>query len=109
MLNTAILLSSGATVTWAHHNLVLGNKLETQISLILTIILGVIFTSLQGLEYVESPFSIAESVYGSTFFVATGFHGIHVLIGTIFLSVCLLKLNLSHFTKNRHFTFESAS
>ena len=109
LLNTAILLSSGATVTWAHHNLVLGNKLETQISLILTIILGVIFTSLQGLEYVESPFSIAESVYGSTFFVATGFHGIHVLIGTIFLSVCLLKLNLSHFTKNRHFTFESAS
>lgn len=109
LLNTAILLSSGATVTWAHHSIVSGNRQEAIRGLSLTVILGVIFTALQGMEYVEAPFSIADSVYGSTFFVATGFHGLHVIIGTIFLFVCLIRLNLSHFTKSHHLGFEAAS
>lgn len=75
----------------------------------LTVVLGVLFTLLQVMEYRESPFSIADSVYGSTFFVATGFHGLHVIIGTLFLLVCLFRLNLSHFTRSHHFGFEAAS
>jgi len=68
-----------------------------------------IFTALQAFEYVEAPFCIADSVYGSTFFVATGFHGFHVIIGTIFLFICLIRLNNSHFTRSHHFGFEAAS
>lgn len=109
LLNTAILLSSGATVTWAHHSIVNGNKNESITGLSLTVLLGVIFTSLQGVEYIEAPFSIADSVYGTTFFVATGFHGLHVIIGTIFLFICLLRLNSSHFTRSHHLGFEAAS
>ena len=109
LLNTAILLSSGATVTWAHHSIVNGNRKEAFLGLFITILLGLIFTSLQALEYIEAPFNISDSVYGSTFFVATGFHGIHVIIGTIFLSVCLYKLFNSHFTNSHHITFEVAS
>ncbi len=109
LLNTAILLSSGATVTWAHHSIVCGHREEAIRSLSLTVFLGLIFTALQGMEYVEAPFSIADSVYGSTFFVATGFHGIHVIIGTIFLFICLIRLNLSHFTRSHHLGFEAAS
>jgi len=89
--------------------LVSGKKTETIMGLVLTLVLGVIFTSLQALEYYQAPFSIADSVYGSIFFVTTGFHGLHVLIGTIFLSVCLFKVINSHFTTTRHFTFEAAS
>lgn len=109
LLNTAILLSSGATVTWAHHSIVSGNKDESVKALGLTVVLGFIFTALQAMEYVEAPFSIADSVYGSTFFVATGFHGIHVIIGTIFLLICLIRLNYSHFTRSHHLGFEAAS
>ena len=109
LLNTAILLSSGATVTWAHHSIVNGNKDEAIRGLTLTVILGVIFTALQAMEYIEAPFSIADSVYGSTFFVATGFHGLHVIIGTIFLFICLIRLNYSHFTRSHHLGFEAAS
>ena len=109
LLNTAILLSSGATVTWAHHGIVNGNRKEAIQGLILTVFLGVFFTALQAIEYVEAPFSIADSVYGSTFFVATGFHGLHVIIGTLFLGVCLIRLFFSHFTKSHHFGFEAAS
>lgn len=75
-------------MTWAHHGIVSGQRNEAIIGLSLTTLLGVIFTMLQAMEYYEAPFSIADSVYGSTFFVATGFHGLHVLIGTSFLLVC---------------------
>nr|ALO20639.1 cytochrome c oxidase subunit 3 [Ptychogena lactea] len=109
LLNTAILLSSGATVTWAHHSIVSGDKNEALRGLTVTVILGFIFTALQAFEYVEAPFCIADSVYGSTFFVATGFHGFHVIIGTIFLFICLIRLNNSHFTRSHHLGFEAAS
>ncbi|YP_002221529.1 cytochrome c oxidase subunit III (mitochondrion) [Hydra vulgaris] len=109
LLNTIILLSSGVSVTWCHHSLIQKNRNQSLISLIITITLGLLFTFLQALEYLESNFCISDSVYGSIFFVATGFHGIHVIIGTIFLSVCLLKIYFSHFTNSRHFTFEAAS
>ena len=109
LLNTAILLSSGATVTWAHYSIVCGQKREAVQGLGLTVVLGLIFTLLQGMEYIEAPFSIADSVYGSTFFVATGFHGLHVIIGTIFLTVCFFRLINSHFTTSHHFGFEAAS
>ena len=77
--------------------------------LTITVVLGVFFTALQAFESFEAPFCIADSVYGSTFFVATGFHGFHVIIGTIFLFICLLRLNSSHFTRSHHFGFEAAS
>lgn len=109
LLNTAVLLSSGATVTWAHHSIVSGQRSEAIQGLTLTVILGAIFTALQGMEYVEAPFCIADSVYGTTFFVATGFHGLHVIIGTVFLCICLIRLSLSHFTRSHHFGFEAAS
>jgi cytochrome c oxidase subunit 3 len=77
--------------------------------LLLTVILGLYFTSLQGLEYFEASFSIADAVYGSTFFIATGFHGLHVIIGTVFLFICLVRHSLNHFTKTHHFGFEAAA
>ena len=88
LLNTIILLSSGATVTWAHHALMAGEHHKAKTGLLLTIFMGVYFRALQGLEYYEASFSIADRCYGSTFFVATGFHGLHVIIGTTFLGVC---------------------
>ena len=109
LLNTVILLSSGATVTWCHYSIVRGDRKSSLIGLSLTIVLGAIFTVLQGVEYVEAPFSMADSVYGSVFFVTTGFHGLHVLIGTLFLMVCLVRLSYSHFTTSHHFGFEAAS
>lgn len=109
LLNTVILLSSGATVTWAHHSIVSGNKIGALAGLFLTVILAVIFTILQGVEYIEAPFTIADGVYGTTFFLATGFHGLHVIIGTTFLAVCLFRLETSHFTKHHHFGFEAAA
>jgi cytochrome c oxidase subunit 3 len=109
LLNTVILLSSGATVTWAHHAIISGDRLGAILGLKFTVILALIFTALQGFEYYEAPFTIADGVYGSTFFVATGFHGLHVIIGTIFLSVCLIRLIKYHFTKHHHFGFEAAA
>ena len=75
----------------------------------MTIFLAVIFTSLQAFEYVSANFTITDGIYGSTFFVATGFHGLHVLIGTIFLAVCLVRLNRNHYTVQHHFGFEAAA
>nr|BAD02185.1 cytochrome c oxidase subunits III [Saccopharynx lavenbergi] len=109
LLNTAVLLCSGVTVTWAHH-CITGNERKQAIqSLALTILLGFYFTLLQALEYYEAPFTIADGVYGSTFFVATGFHGLHVIIGSVFLTVCLLRQIKYHFTSQHHFGFEAAA
>ena len=109
LLNTIILLTSGATVTWAHHAITTGVRYEAIFGLILTIDLAVIFTGLQLYEYKEAAFNISDSVYGSTFFMATGFHGFHVIIGTIFLTVCLFRLINYHFTTTHHFGFEAAA
>ncbi len=108
-LNTIILLTSGATCTQSHHAIVVGNKEQARISLILTVVLAVIFTGCQAFEYVNAPFSISDSVYGSTFYMATGFHGFHVFIGTCFLTVCLVRLINNHFTTRHHFGFEAAA
>ena len=109
LLNTAVLLSSGVTVTWAHHRLIEGNYIERLQSLSITVILGAYFTFLQATEYIDSSFSIADRVYGATFFVATGFHGLHVLIGSSFLFICLLRISLQHFSIDHHFGFEAAA
>lgn len=109
LLNTTILLSSGATVTWSHHAILNSNHKEALQSLMLTVMLGLYFTGLQAFEYIEASFSIADSIYGSTFFVATGFHGLHVIIGSSFLSVCLFRLYKCHFSSYHHFGFEAAA
>nr|YP_010759000.1 cytochrome c oxidase subunit III [Ctenolepisma longicaudatum]WEX31825.1 cytochrome c oxidase subunit III [Ctenolepisma longicaudatum] len=109
LLNTTILLASGVTVTWAHHSLMEANHSQTTQALILTVLLGLYFTALQALEYYEAPFTISDAVYGSTFFVATGFHGLHVIIGSSFLTVCLLRHIRYHFSPNHHFGFEAAA
>lgn len=109
LLNTATLLASGVTVTWAHHSLLEQNRKNTIQALIFTVILGAYFTYLQGNEYLEASFSIADRVYGSTFFVSTGFHGIHVLIGSSFLLVCLWRTTIHQFSINHHFGFEAAA
>lgn len=108
-LNTLILLSSGAAVTWAHHAMVAGYRDQGIQGLSLTIVLAIVFTGLQGFEYRNTTFTIADSVYGSTFFRATGFHGFHVFIGTCFLIVCLGRLIAYHFTTRHHFGFEAAA
>nr|YP_009320063.1 cytochrome c oxidase subunit III [Clithon retropictum]AVG72778.1 cytochrome c oxidase subunit III [Clithon retropictum]BAV89893.1 cytochrome c oxidase subunit III [Clithon retropictum] len=109
LLNTAVLLASGVTVTWAHHALMEGDRINGIQGLIATVVLGVYFTFLQGGEYYEAPFTIADGVYGSAFFVATGFHGLHVLIGSSFLLVCLVRVWTQHFSPTHHFGFEAAA
>ncbi len=117
LVNTLTLLLSGTTVTWAHHALQTGDRRGAKIGLLLTILLGMMFTSIQAYEYnhilTEKLFYGAEAVnsglYGSAFFMATGFHGFHVIIGTIFLSVCLIRLIRGAFTPTQHFGFEAAA
>jgi len=109
LLNTIILLSSGVSVTWAHHAILENNFSQTFQSLMITIFLGVYFTSLQALEYWEASFSFSDSVYGSTFFIATGFHGIHVIIGTTFLLICWVRHSSRLFSRTHHFGFEAAA
>nr|AXS66225.1 cytochrome c oxidase subunit 3 [Tenebrionoidea sp. 4 KM-2017] len=109
LLNTLILLSSGLTITWAHHCLMENNYNQAVQGLALTVILGLYFTALQAFEYIESPFCISDSSYGSSFFMATGFHGIHVIIGTTFLLVCLMRLTKNHLSQIHHFGFEAAA
>nr|YP_009689674.1 cytochrome c oxidase subunit 3 [Sabethes undosus]QEE94403.1 cytochrome c oxidase subunit 3 [Sabethes undosus] len=109
LLNTTILLSSGITVTWAHHSLMEGNHTQTIQSLFFTILLGIYFSILQAYEYLESNFTITDNIYGSTFFMATGFHGLHVLIGTTFLLICFFRHIMNHFSKIHHFGFEAAA
>jgi cytochrome c oxidase subunit III len=109
LLNTLILLTSGMTVTWAHHALLHDNRRGLIFGLVLTVILGLNFTFFQGYEYMHAAFSYAGHIYGSTFFMATGFHGAHVIIGTIFLLVCLLRALGGAFTSKAHFGFEAAA
>ncbi|MDX2233659.1 MAG: cytochrome c oxidase subunit 3 [Hyphomonadaceae bacterium] len=117
LMNTLILLLSGTTVTWAHHALQNGDRVGARNGLILTIALGVLFTYVQfALEYPEAGFAFGNmgeetsaNLYGSTFFMATGFHGVHVIIGTIFLAVCLIRLLAGQFTPQKHFGFEAAA
>nr|YP_009019482.1 cytochrome c oxidase subunit III [Amphiascoides atopus]AHB52765.1 cytochrome c oxidase subunit III [Amphiascoides atopus] len=109
LLNTIILLSSGISVTWAHHSLMAGDHSSASKGLSLTVILGIYFTLLQAFEYYEASFSIADSAFGTTFFVATGFHGLHVIIGTLFLLVCAFRLTKGMFSPSHHFGFEAAA
>ncbi len=108
-VNTLILLLSGTTVTWAHHALVHGDREGLKKGLWLTVLLGASFTGFQVYEYIHASFGFSGSIYGSTFYMATGFHGAHVLIGTIFLTVCLVRAYRGHFKPDHHFGFEAAA
>jgi cytochrome c oxidase subunit 3 len=108
-INTVILLLSGTTVTWAHHALLEGNRKAVIQGLSITVILGAIFSSLQAFEYHHATFKFTEGVYASTFYMATGFHGAHVLIGTIFLAICLIRVLRGTLTKQGHLGFEFAA
>ena len=108
-MNTLILLLSGTTVTWAHHAIIEGNKRDAVRGLLLTVILGICFTGIQAFEYFHAPFGFRDNIYSSTFFMATGFHGFHVIVGTIFLIVCLIRAIKGHFTPQAHFGFEAAA
>ena len=109
LVNTLILLTSGATVTAAHHYLIEDKKDLFKLWMWATVVLGVIFTFTQGIEYSHAAFGFSENIYGATFFMATGFHGFHVIIGTIFLFVCLMRTYAGHFTADQHFGFEAAA
>ncbi len=109
LTNTLILLTSGTTVTWAHHAIQHGNRRGLIWGLGLTILLGMSFTALQAIEYSEAGFKYAGNVYGAAFFMATGFHGAHVIIGTIFLAVCFFRALAGQFTPTKHFGLEAAA
>ena len=116
LLNTLILLTSGATLTWGHHGLLHGNRDQLKKGLIATIALGLLFTTIQAWEYAHAPFAFrfdpahpAATNYGSTFFMATGFHGFHVIIGTIFLIVCLFRTMKGQFKPEQHLGLEFAA
>ena len=109
LLNTVILLSRGVTVTWAHHSIMNNFFNKSVLRLLLTVLLGFYFLVIQWVEYNEAQFAISDGVYGRTFFMATGFHGLHVTIGTIFLFYVLLNLIRAKLTYNHHFSFEAAA
>ena len=112
LYNTIILLLSGTTVTWAHHSLINGDRDGLKKGLWATIGLGLLFTGIQAYEYAHAPFNFSgpeANIYGSTFMMATGFHGFHVIIGTIFLIVCLIRAYRGDFTPRQHFGFEAAA
>ena len=127
LINTMILLLSGCTVTWAHHALKMGDRKGLVQGLTATVLLGMSFTGLQAIEYAQAPFSFAMlieggqkvteegahiadgGIYSSAFFMATGFHGFHVIVGTIFLAVCLFRAVKGHFKPDHHFGFEAAA
>ena len=108
-LNTLILLSSGATVTWAHWGLQKGRQFQLKLGLALTVILGLVFISLQIHEYTDAAFTIRDGIYGATFYMLTGFHGFHVVLGTIMLIVIWMRALAGHFTPARHFAFEAVA
>jgi cytochrome c oxidase subunit 3 len=107
-LNTLVLVHSGGMVTWAHYSVLSGNRRDAISALIYTILLAIFFTLLQAYEYINAPFGISDNVYGSVFFMTTGLHGFHVIIGTLFLLVCLVRLIQHHLTKKVHVGFEAA-
>ncbi len=109
LLNTLILLSSGVTVTWAHHALREGDRTGMLQGLALTILLGATFTCIQAYEYTHAEFAFRQGIYPTTFFMATGFHGFHVIVGTIFLTVCWFRGNRGDFKPDHHFGFEAAA
>lgn len=108
LLNTIILLSSGVTVTYAHHSLIQGNRSGALYGSVLTVVLAFIFTLFQGVEYSVSSFTISDSTFGSCFYFGTGFHGLHVIIGTAFIAVGLWRLLAYHLTDNHHLGFEAS-
>jgi len=108
-LMTMILLLSGCTVTWAHHAILEGRQKESVRALLITVLLGIAFTCFQAYEYHHATFPFKGGIYSSTFYMATGFHGLHVLIGSIFLTVCLFRAVKGHFTAQSHFGFEAAA
>jgi cytochrome c oxidase subunit 3 len=109
LLNTGLLLASGASITWAHYALAARDRINAILGFVITIVLAILFTFLQLREYSEARFNFGSGVYGSVFFIATGFHGIHVLIGTIFIIVCFFRFLNHHFTKRHHEGFVFAS
>jgi len=108
LLNTILLLSSGATVTFAHHSLIKGDRRQAIFGVILTILFAILFTVCQWIEYINAEFTIADGVYGSIFFFSTGFHGIHVIIGTAFIVVAFFRLISYHLTNHHHLGFEAS-
>ena len=109
LLNRVVLLISGVSVTWAHHALLSQNHSQAKNSLLLTTVLGYYFTALQGLEYWEAPFRFRDGAYGRLFFIATGFHGLHVIVGSKFLLVSLFRVIRGSFRINHHTGFELAA
>ncbi|WP_136634725.1 cytochrome c oxidase subunit 3 [Pseudooceanicola onchidii] len=110
LINTLILLCSGAALTWSHHALVHeNNRQDMKWGLMLAIALGALFTVFQVYEYGHAAFGFSGNIYGATFFMATGFHGFHVLIGTIFMIVCLFRVYAGHFTPAHHVGFEMSA
>lgn len=112
-INTALLLSSGATITWAHWALIKNNRKHLILGMALTVALGVTFLICQGLEYhhayTEMGLTLGSGAYGASFFMLTGFHGFHVLLGTLMLIVILLRCMKGHFTPEHHFGFEGVA
>jgi heme/copper-type cytochrome/quinol oxidase subunit 3 len=108
LLNTFILLTSGATVTWAHYAMIAGYRKQVIEGTLATIILATVFTGFQGYEYVNASFSVSDGIYGATFYSCTGLHGLHVLVGTIFIAVCFFRNLKYHFTRTHHVCFEAA-
>jgi cytochrome c oxidase subunit 3 len=114
LINTLVLLLSGCAVTWAHHALVHeNNRKDVQLGLAIAVVLGLAFTALQAYEYYEllvvEDWTFGGDKFFSTFFMATGFHGLHVIIGTIFLFICFLRVRSGHFTQEKHIGFEAAA
>jgi cytochrome c oxidase subunit 3 len=107
--NTLTLLLSGVTVTWAHHALRAGERQKLLIGLVMTVALGVLFMTLQAYEYAHAAFKITDGIYPSTFYLATGFHGFHVFVGTVFLIVCAFRARAGHFKSDHHVGFEAAA
>jgi len=107
-LNTVILLSSGVTVTYAHHSLIQGNRSGALKGTVLTVLLALVFTAFQGVEYSVSSFTISDGTFGSCFYFGTGFHGLHVMIGTAFIAVALWRILAYHVTDNHHLGFEAS-